>query len=71
MVTMTKEKLEAMSPSEALSLLVDGNLRFQKGEALERNFSQQREETAGGQFLPHGELPGCCGYRGIVRYRQR
>ena len=35
MVTMTKEKLEAMAPNEAMSLLVEGNSRFQKGEALE------------------------------------
>jgi carbonic anhydrase len=58
MVTMTKEKLEAMSPNEALSMLVEGNSRFQKGEALERNFSRQREETAGGQF-PFATVLSC------------
>ena len=58
MVTMTKEKLESMSPEEAFQMLMEGNKRFEKNEAISRNYVEQREETAGGQY-PFATILSC------------
>lgn len=46
----TKEQQSSITPAEALSRLKEGNARFQAGKPLPRNWSEQRESTAGGQF---------------------
>ncbi len=49
MKTLTKEMQEAISPSRALELLVDGNKRFVNNLKVNRNLLQQANETSDGQ----------------------
>ncbi len=57
-VALTAETQAALTPDEVLQLLKDGNARFLAGEALERNFLEQVQQTAGGQY-PMAAILGC------------
>lgn len=50
MVTLNKEKRDALSPIEALELLKDGNHRFVTNLKLNRNLLQQVNDTSDGQY---------------------
>ena len=50
MVTLNKEKRDALSPIEALKLLKDGNHRFVTNLKLNRNLLQQVNDTSDGQY---------------------
>ena len=58
MTTMTKELLTKMTPREAVDKLMEGNTRFQNNALVSRDFTKQREETAGGQF-PFATILSC------------
>jgi carbonic anhydrase len=45
-----KSQQQAMTPVQALDKLEAGNARFVAGKLLQRDWSQQRAETAGGQY---------------------
>lgn len=49
MKTLTKEMQEKISPSNAIELLKEGNLRFVKNLKINRNLLQQANETSDGQ----------------------
>ncbi len=57
-MTLTAESQAALSPSDVLRLLVEGNQRFLAGTAVERNFMEQVTSTAGGQY-PMATILGC------------
>ncbi len=57
-MTLTAESQSALSPSDVLQLLMDGNERFLNGTAVERNFIEQVANTAGGQY-PMATILGC------------
>jgi carbonic anhydrase len=46
----TRELQQALSPSQVLRILKDGNERFRTGQRLRRNLARQVDATAGGQF---------------------
>lgn len=50
MRTLTKELQESMTPQRAFDILVAGNERFVQNLRFNRNFLQQVNETADGQF---------------------
>ena len=56
--TLTAETQAALSPTDVIQLLKDGNERFLNGEALERNFMEQVANTAEGQY-PMAAILGC------------
>lgn len=58
MPTQTSESQLQMTPEKALQLLKEGNQRFLKGTARERNLKQQVMETAYGQY-PFASIIGC------------
>ena len=58
MVTMTKEKLDSMTPDQAFQMLMEGNKRFEKNEAISRDYVAQREETSTGQY-PFATILSC------------
>ena len=47
---MTKERQSAMTPSEALQRLKEGNQRFAEGRSLPRDLPGEARATAGGQY---------------------
>ncbi|WP_022836088.1 carbonic anhydrase family protein [Salisaeta longa] len=55
---LTAETQAALSPTEVIQLLKDGNQRFINGEALERDFMAQVRQTAEGQY-PMAAILGC------------
>ena len=55
---LTAETQAALTPTEVIQLLKDGNQRFLNGEALERNFMDQVRQTAEGQY-PMAAILGC------------
>lgn len=55
---LTAETQAALTPMEVIQLLKDGNQRFLNGEALERNFLDQVQQTAEGQY-PMAAILGC------------
>lgn len=57
-VTQTEQTQAAMTPAEALQMLKDGNDRFVRGEAVDRDYMAQVEQTAGGQY-PFGVVLAC------------
>lgn len=57
-MAMTKEKLEAMTPSEAIAKLKKGNQRFVNDKTLDRDLLHEVNVTSGGQF-PFAAIVGC------------
>jgi len=55
---LTAETQAALTPTEVIQLLKDGNQRFVDGEALERDFMSQVRQTAEGQY-PMAAILGC------------
>jgi len=47
---LTTEAQAALTPTEVIQLLKDGNQRFLNDEALERDFRSQVRQTAEGQY---------------------
>lgn len=58
MKTLTKEMQEAITPSMALQLLKDGNMRFVNNLKVNRNLLQQANETSDGQH-PFAVILSC------------
>jgi carbonic anhydrase len=58
MYTHTKETQATMTPSKALSFLLDGNRRFVGNLRVNRNLLQQVNETSAGQF-PFAAILSC------------
>jgi len=58
MKTLTKERLVAMTPQEALDLLKEGNQRFLYNQKAGRNLLEQVNQTSTGQF-PFAVILGC------------
>lgn len=58
MKALTKENQDAISPSDALQLLKEGNERFVAQKGAERNLLEQVSDTQGGQF-PHSVVLSC------------
>lgn len=58
MKAFTKTEQENISPSEALTLLKDGNARFLKNQAMDRDLLGQVGDTQGGQY-PFACVLGC------------
>ena len=58
MYTQSPERLDRMSPADALELLKQGNRRFTSNARLNRNLLEQVEETKGGQW-PFAVVLGC------------
>lgn len=54
----TAESQAALTPDDALALLLEGNERFVTGRMLDRNLSQQVSDTASGQY-PYAVVLGC------------
>ena len=57
-LALTAETQAALSPADVVQLLKDGNERFLSGEPLERNFLEQVQQTAEGQY-PMAAILGC------------
>lgn len=57
-MTQTAESQAALSPQEALQMLIDGNERFVSGEMLNRDLNAQVAQTASGQY-PFAVVLGC------------
>lgn len=57
-VTQTAETQAAITPDQALRLLLDGNDRYVSSGMLERELAAQVEQTAAGQF-PFAIVLGC------------
>ena len=57
-LTQTAATQAALSPEQALEMLREGNQRFVDGEMLERDYAEQVEATATGQY-PYGVVLGC------------
>lgn len=55
---ITPEWQEAMSPSEAIQMLKDGNHRYVSGTPIERDLEHQRHQTVSGQH-PMAAVLGC------------
>ena len=58
MKAFTQIEQQNLTPSQALSLLQEGNNRFLQREAVERNYLSQVADTSGGQF-PFACVLGC------------
>ncbi len=58
MKAFTKTEQENISPSEALTLLKDGNARFLKNQAMDRDLLGQVGDTQAGQY-PFACVLGC------------
>lgn len=58
MKTLTKEMQEAITPSMALELLLEGNKRFVNNLKINRNLLQQANETSDGQH-PFAVILSC------------
>jgi carbonic anhydrase len=58
MYTHTKETQATMTPSKALTFLLDGNRRFVSNLRVNRNLLQQVNETSSGQF-PFATILSC------------
>lgn len=58
MKTLTKEMQNAITPSQALELLKDGNKRFVNNLKINRNLLQQANETSDGQH-PFAVILSC------------
>lgn len=58
MKTLTKEMQAAITPSKALELLKEGNLRFVSNLKINRNLLQQANETSDGQH-PFAVILSC------------
>jgi len=55
---LTAETQATLTPMEVIQLLKDGNERFVNDEAVERNFMEQVQQTAEGQY-PMAAILGC------------
>jgi len=58
MKAFTKTEQENISPSEALTLLKEGNARFLENQAIDRDLLSQVKDTQGGQY-PFACVLGC------------
>jgi len=58
MQTQTRESQESLSPSDALAILKEGNIRFVANRKADRNLLQQVDETRDGQF-PFAAILSC------------
>lgn len=58
MKTLTKEAQAAITPTQALQLLKEGNERFVNNSRLQRDLLQQAQETSGGQY-PFAVILSC------------
>lgn len=58
MKTLTKEMQNAITPAQALNLLIDGNKRFVNNLKVNRNLLQQANETSDGQH-PFAVILSC------------
>ena len=58
MSTQTAHSQKEMTPEKALTLLKEGNVRFQNNNQLNRNLSEQVAQTGGGQY-PHSVVLHC------------
>ena len=54
----TAESQAALTPDEALALLMEGNERFVSGQMVDRDLSEQVSDTASGQY-PFAVVLGC------------
>ena len=57
-VALTAETQASLTPMQVIMRLKDGNQRFVAGEAVERDFMNQVQQTAGGQY-PMAAILGC------------
>ena len=57
-VALTAETQAALTPMQVIQRLKDGNERFLAGQAVERDFMNQVQQTAGGQY-PMAAILGC------------
>ncbi len=57
-VTQDADSQADMTPAEALEMLVEGNARFVAGDTHDRDYMDQVEATAGGQW-PFAVVLGC------------
>ncbi|MTI32163.1 carbonic anhydrase family protein [Xanthovirga aplysinae] len=57
-ITQNKETQSAITPSRAVEMLKEGNARFVENKRLGRDFHQQVELTAGGQY-PFAAVLSC------------
>lgn len=58
MKAQTKETQAALTPSAALELLKEGNLRFQQNNPVNRDLLEQVSDTVSGQY-PFATILGC------------
>ncbi|MEK6153012.1 carbonic anhydrase family protein [Flavobacteriaceae bacterium 3-367] len=58
MKAQTKETQAALTPSAALDLLKEGNLRFQENNPINRDLLEQVSDTVSGQY-PFATILGC------------
>jgi MFS superfamily sulfate permease-like transporter len=63
----SRELQQRLSPAEVLDFLKAGNLRFQRGEQLSRDFERQRAATAAGQ-APLAAVLSCIDSRTPVEH---
>lgn len=56
--TQTKASQSSVSPKDALQMLKDGNKRFLDKKPMQRNYDEQVQMTAGGQF-PIASVVSC------------
>lgn len=57
-LTQTKETQSMISPEVALNLLKEGNERFINGDTINRDLSEQIQDTANGQY-PYAAILSC------------
>jgi len=57
-LTQTKETQSMISPEVALNLLKEGNERFINGDTINRDLSEQIQDTANGQY-PYAVILSC------------
>jgi len=50
MSTQTKNSQQAMTPKDALNMLIEGNKRFTNGKSADRNLMEQVSQTSTGQY---------------------
>ena len=56
--TQTAESQSAITPSQAIEMLKQGNVRFTSDSAMSRDYKSQISQTAGGQY-PFAAVVSC------------
>ncbi|MBE0653792.1 MAG: carbonic anhydrase [Bacteroidales bacterium] len=57
-ITQSQESQSAISPDQAVQMLIDGNSRFVQGKMIERDLIDQVEKTGSGQY-PFAAVVSC------------